>query len=340
MDNIVENIVIDFGLDDYGNKKLLLININETNYKDKLFSSFLSYKDEYKKVLDRTDVKLLLDKYIFSDFSLPRFLLNKIFNDSYVFDSLKEYLTILIPYMKESNDLFRKVLTRSFVSFTNNTKSNNKEKIIDYEILNTIIEHDKLDFTDEKYIHNVIIPLICRGEIDLLECLGNKKMIKIDRTCIQKCLYYGRNIILEYLVENYEIEIKNLIDENILGWQHVWVVDDIWGGLWFGNDECDKPLINKDVEHIKTFNILKNFCKRWEIYVKYTPEYFKLWYLYCNTELYSIGFIQLLQVFEISFEKSREAIKEMHNYVKDKNMLMGMIKDYFSSVEIIDMLLE
>jgi hypothetical protein len=344
----MQDIQTDFELSDYEMKKIQTIDKMDKNYLHKVFSSFLDYNEKYVKFFEKSNCKDLLDKYIIGEFNLARFLWKKIHEFYFNVDShnLIGNLTKLVPYLEPSNSIFNSKLTHSFYIFSNiedllkkeekEEKHSAKKKKSDYKLLKCLIDYDKLQPDDKKYIELVMIPIICRGDTMMLKLLHDKNIVRLDRNCIQKCLYYGRYQVLEFFFLNYREQLLPLIDDNILEPHYHDVVTDIWGGMYWANDECDKPILNEDhIDHEKTFNILKVHS----VMLDLNPKTFLYWYqYYVNDNSYSIDLYDLLSVFSLSFEKSREGIKNIYKYTGDKNISMKIVNELFTKEEIFDLL--
>lgn len=332
---ILENILKDFELTEYEITKLKSISTTVENYEYQLFNSFFDYVKEYEKFCNRNDYKEILDKYQSEQFNLGQYIWNGL-KRAYPF-SLNDNFLKLVPYIKPNNDVFNYYLTHTFHTFSNKRKNDKRD--LEYEMVESLIMLDKLEIDNKNYIEKVIISIFSRGEIKILELLKSKSLLKFDKTCIQKCIYYGRSAVLQYLYENYESDLIKLIDKDILSMGYMSNISDIWGGMYWANDECDKPIINREnIDHLGVFKLLREISSRYSIEIDFSKKIFLSLY-WSHDCKYAITFKDLLKVFNIAFEKNQKGIQNLYQYIEDKKVTMNLVNELFSKDEILDLIL-
>jgi hypothetical protein len=166
----------------------------------------------------------------------------------------------LIPYLPVDNKHFHLIYTKYLLEYS-------KLKNIDlHNLLYFLIKYNKIIPSDD-----LLIRLICCGDLFFFKQIKEKYDFVVEKTHIEHALIYGFHEMIAYLKSFKPKFEKDFNPFELLNINYKHPLIQVWNGYSWGNDECDKPEIEKsDCDYLKSFEECKH-------YGEFEIQYVKKW---------------------------------------------------------------
>lgn len=184
---------------------------------------------------------------------------------------------------------------------------------------------DKNNYTiNEKEQNDIFLCLYTRSSLQILELIRSLRpeLFILSSSHFKYIIIYGRWKVLDFLLKNYIDLVDNVLktinpyDIRDVDMYDV-VVDCIWLGWSWYNDECDKPVINlSHTDFEKTFGILESLQEKYPL-INFSEE-LKCFWLKTFVNLGVVYFIDttiLLNNFGITDLTKKSDIKKIANLI-------------------------
>lgn len=235
---------------------------NEKNKVDLYLNNSEYYLQKYRNITKKYVVKYSGNENEYDDnFNLADFLWKCSFNKEYIWN--KPILTFsyekIIELIPIVNNIGRKFIYLLFDYEDYSVKRENKDLL--EKVMERIIE-----FMGNKMGDEELEILYCRGSVKILEKLN----LEVNDFLLQKALIYKRYLVIKLLDERGLLEKhNNPFSLNLIN--DINSVNDIWYGWGWGNDECERKIVNKNNINLdECINICK---KHFELKIDYIEKW-------------------------------------------------------------------